>query len=162
DRVSGLETDDAAPAALGELRPGLRRILRQLREGRLRTLEDGHPTGQVQRLLLVEPCDAGMRLVGRAKRLLCLALPVVLVRPLARSVDQRAAVRCDQLRIRGDAHARTAAGIRPRSSRCCRISCALSSGSCCSVSIRTSGSAGSSYGSSTPVKPLISPLNAFL
>src|SRR5207249_11345247 len=86
---------------------------------------------------------------------------VEVVRPLARAIDERAAVRRDQLRIGDDAHAVTPAGMSPRSSRCCRISCALSSGSCCSVSMRTSGLLGSSYGSSTPVKPLISPLNPF-
>ena len=36
-----------------------------------------------------------------------------------------------------------------------------SSGSYSSVSITSSGFAGTSYGSSTPVKPLISPANAF-
>ena len=79
DRVARLEADDAAPAALGELGPCLRRILRQLGEGRLRALEHGHAARKVQRLLLVQPCDPGMRLVGGAKRLLCLALLVVLV-----------------------------------------------------------------------------------
>ena len=86
---------------------------------------------------------------------------VEIVGPLARAIDEHAAVRRDQLGVGGDIHAVTPAGMRPRSSRCCRISCALSSGWCCSVSMRTSGLAGSSYGSSTPVKPLISPLNAF-
>jgi adenylylsulfate kinase len=44
------------------------------------------------------------------------------VRPFSRPVDERAAVRRDQLGLGGDAHTRTAAGIRPRSSRCCRMS----------------------------------------
>ena len=38
---------------------------------------------------------------------------------------------------------------------------ALSAGSCSSVLTTISGSDGSSYGSSTPVKPLISPAKAF-
>ena len=41
------------------------------------------------------------------------------------------------------------------------IACADSSGDWLSVSRTTSGDGGSSYGSSTPVKPLISPANAF-
>ena len=44
---------------------------------------------------------------------------VDVVRPFAGAVDERAAVRRDQLGVGGDAHTRTAAGIRPRSSRCC-------------------------------------------
>src|SRR5262249_27259033 len=83
------------------------------------------------------------------------------VRTVARAVDQLAAVRCDQLRLGGDAHAATAAGSNPCSSSSSKIRCALSPGSSCSDSIRISGDSGASYGSDTPVNSLISPLNAF-
>ena len=83
------------------------------------------------------------------------------VGPVARAVDERAAVRRDEV-IDGDGrHDATAAGTSPSSSSFATTSCADSSGECASVSITSSGFAGASYGSSTPVKPLISPANAF-
>ena len=86
---------------------------------------------------------------------------VDVVRPVAGAVDEVAAVRLDQaVGGSGDAHAATCALTRPSSSSLATISCADSSASCSSVSITSSGLAGSSYGSSTPVKPLISPANA--
>ena len=51
DRVAGLEPDDALPASLGEDPPRLGRVARELRELRLRPLEHGHATGEVERLL---------------------------------------------------------------------------------------------------------------
>ena len=42
-------------------------------------LEHGHATGEVERLLRVQPRDAGVRLVGRAEAVLGLVLAVVLV-----------------------------------------------------------------------------------
>src|SRR5206468_2313983 len=79
------------------------------------------------------------------------------------AVDKLSAVRLDQVLL-GDGYARHAATsvpTRPSSSSRVTISRALSSGSCCSVSTTISASSGTSYGSSTPVKPLISPANAF-
>jgi hypothetical protein len=58
-------------------RTGLRRIERKLRKRRPGALEDSHLAGQVERLLLVEPGDAGMRGVRGAKRVPRLALFVV-------------------------------------------------------------------------------------
>src|SRR5438874_7365789 len=81
-------------------------------------------------------------------------------RPLARAVDELAAVRRDQRRFGGDAHAGTAAGINPRRSSSLTMRSALSCGSSCSDSMRISGSSGASYGSETPVNSLISPRNA--
>ncbi len=81
--------------------------------------------------------------------------------PLARAVDERPAVRADEVLDGDGAHEATAACTSPSSSSLATTSCADSSGECASVSITSSGLAGSSYGSSTPVKPLISPANAF-
>ncbi len=81
--------------------------------------------------------------------------------PLARAVDERPAVRADELLDGDGAHEATAACTSPSSSSLATTSCADSSGECASVSITSSALAGSSYGSSTPVKPLISPANAF-
>ncbi len=81
---------------------------------------------------------------------------------IAGPVDQAAAVGLDQTLFRGNGrHAATSARTRPSSSSRVTISRALSSGSCASVSITISASSGTSYGSSTPVKPVISPANAF-
>src|SRR5262249_46908850 len=68
------------------------------------------------------------------------------VRPLARPVDQPAAVGADQLLRGGDgAHAATsAAGSTPSSSSRASTSCALSSGLSASVSTMISGDTGSS------------------
>ena len=79
----------------------------------------------------------------------------------AGAVDQLAAVRRDQVVRCDGAHAATAAGIRPSCSSFSITTWADSSGVLPSVSTTTSGLSGSSYGSSTPVKPLISPANAF-
>src|SRR5439155_27227306 len=80
-------------------------------------------------------------------------------RPLARTVDERTAVRADEEfgRARHGAHAFTADPTSPSSSSLATTSWALSPGSCASVSSTSSGRDGVSYGSSTPVKPLISP-----
>src|SRR6185437_15161883 len=79
------------------------------------------------------------------------------------AVDELATVRLDQpFRRRGHgAHAVTCAGIRPSSSSFAITTSADSSGVLPSVSTTISGLSGASYGSSTPVKPLISPANAF-
>jgi hypothetical protein len=84
-----------------------------------------------------------------------------IVRPLAGAVDERAAVRLDQAVRRDRGHAVTCASTSPSSSSLATISPADSSASCSSVSITSAGFTGSSYGSSTPVKPLISPRSAF-
>ena len=254
DRVAGLEADDAPPAPVGELRPRLRRIARQLREGGLRSVEDGDLAGEVEILLRVEPSDPGMRLVGRPEALLGLPLLVVLVDlldvehgewtaalvreddpvaarrrrdrqgdgqrpreaacephvvhdplvvllahealerreragrehvqvghftrrerdrlerlevggPFAGPVDERPPMWLDQT-CPGDcphdmAHAGTSSSTRPSSASLPRISWALSSGVSVSVSTRSSGFSGTSYGSETPVNSLISPANAF-
>ncbi len=249
--IAGLEADDALPAAFGERGARIGGVECQLREGRLRPLEHRHAPGQVLRLLRVQPCHAGMRLVGGAEAVLGLAVLVVVVdlghlehgelaaalvgerdatagrrlvhrqadrqrpgqtacephlldhalvvlaahealerresargehvqigylargqgedlervevvRPLARAIDERPAVRLDQRLCRDDrAHARTSAGTSRSSSSLDTIAWAASSGSSSSVSTTSSGACGSSYGSSTPVKPLISPLKAF-
>ena len=78
DRVPGLKPDDPLPSALGEDPPRLGGIPRELRELRLRALEHGDAPGEVERLLLVQPSNARMRVVGRAEALLRLALLVVL------------------------------------------------------------------------------------
>ena len=62
----------------------------------------------------------------------------------ARPVDERAAVRRDQVLFGRDAHAVTCDSIRPSSSSFATTSWADSSGSWSSVSIRSSGLAGSS------------------
>src|SRR5205807_6883990 len=81
---------------------------------------------------------------------------------LARPVDEPAAVRLDELLARRDRrHAATSSFTRPSSASLSTISRALSSGSCSSVLITSSGFSGASYGSSTPVNPVISPANAF-
>ena len=126
DRVARLEADDALPAALGERRPRLRRVERELRERRLGPLEDGHAAGEVERLLRVEPGDAGMRVVGRAEAALGLALLVVLVglvdlehrerRPLVVGQRDLVAVRRAS-RPRGRRAAPTAARSRAASPR---------------------------------------------
>ena len=59
--------------------PRLGRVERELGELRRRPLEHGHPAGEVHRLLLEEPRDAGMLRVGRAVGELRLALLVVVV-----------------------------------------------------------------------------------
>src|SRR5207244_3629948 len=76
-------------------------------------------------------------------------------------LEQLPAVRLDQLGADRRAHAVTSARISPRSSRTWRIRVALSAGSSCSDSMRTSGLCGGSYGSETPVNSLISPRKAF-
>src|SRR5262249_5718260 len=78
DRVASLEADDALPPALGEYSARIGRVERELREGRLRPLEDGDLASEVERLLRVEAGYAGVVLVGRAKRVPRLALLVVL------------------------------------------------------------------------------------
>src|SRR5205823_458637 len=83
------------------------------------------------------------------------------VGPLSRPVDEHAAMGRDQASVRIDDHAVTAAGTRPRASKSSTIRCALASGSSCSDSMQTSGLAGASYGSETPVNSLISPRKAF-
>ena len=87
------------------------------------------------------------------------------VRPVAGAVDELPAVWLDQTCPRAWhrdlAHAATSARTSPSSSSLAKTICADSSGGCSSVSIRSSGSVGSSYGSETPVNSLISPLNAF-
>src|SRR2546421_7444948 len=87
---------------------------------------------------------------------------------LIEPIDEVAPMRSNEagldqaLLVCGDrGHARTGAGISPSSSSFATMTAADSSGSWPSVSTTTSGSSGSSYGSSTPVKPLISPANAF-
>src|SRR6266566_5170633 len=77
DRVAGLEANHALPSTLCENRAGLRRIERKLRERRPCALEDRHFAGQIERLLLVEPGDAGVRRVRGPKRVPRLALLVV-------------------------------------------------------------------------------------
>ena len=80
---------------------------------------------------------------------------------LAGAVDERAAVWRDQAVGRNGGHAFTCAGTRPSSSSFSMTRAADSSGESPSVSTTISAFAGASYGSSTPVKPLISPANAF-
>ena len=70
--------------------------------------------------------------------------PLNAVRPLARPVDELAAVRSDQACLGVDDHAATAAGIRPRTSSSSTIRTALSCGSSCSDSMQISGFAGAS------------------
>src|SRR5581483_10515194 len=80
------------------------------------------------------------------------------------AVDELPAVGLDQPGGVGrDRHqaATSAAGTSPSTSSCSTTIRALSSGVCVSVSTTISGESGASYGSSTPVKPLISPANAF-
>ena len=78
-------------------------------------------------------------------------------------VDELSPVRLDQAlgRYGNGGHAATCAGIRPSSSSFAITTSADSSGVLPSVSTTISGLSGASYGSSTPVKPLISPANAF-
>src|SRR5215207_5688702 len=84
---------------------------------------------------------------------------------LTRPIDQRATVwldeTCPGAWHRDMAHAATLVSTRPSSASFSTTICADSSGSCSSVSIRSSGFTGSSYGSDTPVNSLISPLKAF-
>ena len=250
DRVARLEADDATPPALGERGPRLGGVARELRVRRRHALEDRDTAAEIERLLVVQACDAGMLGIGRAEAPLGLPLLVVLedllhlergeqaavlvregddialgrlvhgqahgqrpgeagsephvgndalvvlaaheafqrrqrargehvqighlarrecqpfkginaLGPIPRAVDERPAVRTDEM-VDGDgAHGATAAFTSPSSSSFETTSCADSSGECASVSITSSGFAGSSYGSSTPVKPLISPANAF-
>src|SRR5262245_8048614 len=87
--------------------------------------------------------------------------PAEIVRTRSRTIDESAAVRLDQARLGGDRHAATSTGTSPSFSSSATTSAALSSGLCASVSRTSSGPAGSSYGSFTPVNSLISPLNAF-
>ena len=246
------------PASVLELPARVRGILRQLRERRLGSVEDGDLAGEVARVLRVEAGDPGMRLVRRAEAVLRLALLVVvvdllhlehgqraafavgerdavplrrglhretdrhrprepvrevhvlddalvvlaahealerrqrarrehvqighlprrerdrlerveIVRPRAGPIDQRSPVWLDQTCLsachcdcpRDFAHAGTSSSTRPSSASLPRISCALSSGVADSVSTRSSGLSGASYGSETPVNSLISPENAF-
>jgi hypothetical protein len=92
DRVAGLEADDPLPAALGEERPRLTRILVQFRESRLGALEHRHRAGDVVVRLAVEPRDARMSVVGRTETALRLALLVVAVDLLDLEDGERAAV----------------------------------------------------------------------
>ena len=78
----------------------------------------------------------------------------------SRPVDERAAVRRDDPIRRRRGHAATSAVIRPSSSRRATTCAAASSSLVDSVSTTISAASGASYGSSTPVKPLISPANA--
>ena len=253
DRIAGLEADHAPPAALGECRPRVGGVESQLRKRRGHPVEDRDPSGQVERVLLVQPGDAGVLAVGGPEAALGLPLlvigvgvldvedgeqPAVLVgerdavclrsrldgeadgeRPrqavrephlldhalvvvrahealerrertagehvevgdlarrqgdrlepldavgaLAQPVDERASVRMDQpVGVRGNGvHAVTCDGTSPSSSSFAITTPADSSGVLPSVSTTISASSGSSYGSSTPVKPVISPANAFL
>ena len=82
---------------------------------------------------------------------------VEVVGTVARAWRERAAVGSDELVGGCRAHARTSEPIRPSSSSLWTTIRALSSGLCTSVSTTISGFSGASYGSSTPVKPLISP-----
>ena len=82
-------------------------------------------------------------------------------RRVAGAVDERPAVRRDQAIRRCDRHAVTLAGTSPSSSSFAMTCAADSSGERPSVSTTISALSGASYGSSTPVKPLISPANAF-
>ena len=79
DRVARLEADHAPPASLGEGSAGVGRVHRDLRERRLRPLEDRHAACEVERLLLVQPRHAGVVVLDRAEAALGLALLVVLV-----------------------------------------------------------------------------------
>src|SRR5260370_42331087 len=55
DRIAGLESDDAAPAALSKERSGLRRISAVLNKGRIaRTIKQTNPAAQQPILLLVK------------------------------------------------------------------------------------------------------------
>ena len=85
------------------------------------------------------------------------------VGPFAEPVDELSPMRLDQAlgRYGNGGHAATCAGIRPSSSSFAITTSADSSGVLPSVSTTISGLSGASYGSSTPVKPLISPANAF-
>jgi len=102
DRVPRLEADDALPAALGELGPGVGRVERQLGEGGLGSLEHGHAAGEVVRVLAVEARDARVLFLGGAEAELGLAALVVVVDLLdvdhahcaAALVGQRDAVAC--------------------------------------------------------------------
>src|SRR5262249_35708960 len=98
---------------------------------------------------------------GEGQRLEC----VDALGPLAESVDKHPPMGLDQavgaLGRRGG-HAVTCAGTSPSSSSFAITTSADSSGVLPSVSTTTSGFSGGSYGSSTPVKPLISPAKAFL
>ena len=78
DRVARLEADDALPPALRERGAGLGRVARELGKGRLRAFERRDLAGEVERLLRVEPRDAGVRLVRRAEAPLRLEVLVVL------------------------------------------------------------------------------------
>ncbi len=80
---------------------------------------------------------------------------------VAGAVDQRPTVRSDEAVGRDGRHAVTFAATSPSSSSFATTTAADSSGSRPSVSTTISALAGASYGSSTPVKPLISPANAF-
>ena len=235
--------------ALGDRRPGVGGVERELGERRRRPLEHRHATGEIQRLLRVQPRDARVGIVLRAEAVLGLVLLVVLedlvdlehrdglaglveqrdavaarrrvhgeahgksprqparevhlpddevvvgaphealergeraggehvqvrelprrqldglervevTRPLSGPVDEGAAVRRDQAVGRRNRHARTSAGMWPSSSSFAMTCAAASSGSVDSVSTTISGLTGASYGSSTPVKPLISPAKA--
>ena len=67
-------------------------IHRELGEGRLGPVEDRDAPGEVERMLRVEPRDAGVGVVGRAEAVLGLALLVVLVDLLDLEHGQRAAL----------------------------------------------------------------------
>jgi len=96
DRVAGLEADHAPPPALGERGACLRGVERELGELGTGALEHRDSTRQVQRLLRVEPGDAGMGVLRRAEALLGLAPAVVLVRLLDVEHRERAARLVDE------------------------------------------------------------------
>jgi hypothetical protein len=91
NRVAGLEPDDALPAALGEDRPRVARVLMQLGEGRRLALERGDRAGDVAVGLAVEARHAGMGVVRRAEAAFSLALLVVGIDLLDLKDGQRAA-----------------------------------------------------------------------
>jgi hypothetical protein len=82
-------------------------------------------------------------------------------RCIAGAIDERAAMWSNEAVGRDRCHAVTLADTSPSSSSLETTCAADSSGSRPSVSTTISALAGASYGSSTPVKPLISPANAF-
>ena len=69
---------------------------------------------------------------------------VEIVRPFPAAIDELTAMGCDQTRVRTDDHAATRSGTRPSSSRTSTMRSALSAGSSCSDSMRSSGFAGAS------------------
>src|SRR5437763_11306046 len=77
DGVARLKADDPLPAALSERGARFCRVGRKLGEARRRPLEDRDLAGCIERLLLVEAGDSGMRVVRRSECLARLAFLVV-------------------------------------------------------------------------------------